>query len=166
MFNWLKSKKKSWYKPNYPKTVKEVLDDNIDYKEGTHQAIKRFKVTKPYRGTKSEMQGKFRQLCDDLSKIYEIETPQIAFVKEFNPSSVYFPVGNLIVLREQFNHTYSVVVFLHEYGHALKKDERETCRWSINLYRKHFPKSFAKLKTSDREGTGHLLFNPKSPLAE
>ena len=35
-----------------------------------------------------------------------------------------------------------VVTFLHEFGHALGKNEVQTCTWSINLFKK---KSFSRI---------------------
>jgi len=42
---------------------------------------------------------------------------------------------------------------MHEWSHSLGKGEKEACRWSINLFRKIFPKSYAKLVPK-----GHLLY--------
>lgn len=156
--NLLKKKKKGWYKANYPKTVKEVLDDDATYLPATHEAIRKFKASKPYKGTLEEIKDKFRSLNHDLSVVYEIDEPVLAFVKEFYIGSCYFPIGNLIVLTNEFDDRYSVVTFLHEFGHALHKDEKQTCRWSINLFKRHFPKSFAKLKSK-----GHVLCKSDSP---
>jgi hypothetical protein len=137
----------------YPDTVSEVLDDNIKYRSGTNEAIERFKKSNPWKGSVQEKQDKFRNLNEELSKVYNIETPQIVFVEQFAYGCCYFPVGNLIVMEQERDGRYSVVTFLHEYGHALGKNEQATCKWSINLFRKHFPESFAKLKPK-----GHLLF--------
>ncbi len=138
---------------DYPETVAEVLDDKIVYKDETHAAIKRFKGSHPWLGSKKEMQSKFLQLNEDLAKSYKIETPQVVFVPKFAYGSCYFPIGNLIVLEEETDGRYSVVTFLHEFGHAMGKGERSTCKWSINLFRLHFPKSYEKL-----EPRGHLLY--------
>jgi hypothetical protein len=46
----------------------------------------------------------------------------------------------------------SVVTYLHEFAHALGRDERGACRWSINLFRRVFPEQFARLAAS-----GHTL---------
>jgi hypothetical protein len=154
-----KKKKVKGYKRNYPKTVEEVLDDSIVYKKETNDAVIKFKKMKPWKGTKEEIQTKFKVLCHDLALAYEIEEPQLVFVKQFGCGSCYFPVGNLIILTEEFNKLYSAVTFLHEFGHALYKDEKATCTWSINLFKRHFPKSFSRL-----QGKGHLLCRPESPM--
>jgi len=46
----------------------------------------------------------------------------------------------------------SVVTFLHEFAHALGRDERGACRWSINLFRSVFPEQYARLRAD-----GHTL---------
>lgn len=135
---------------DYPETVAEVLDDNLDFEPETNAAMERFKASHPWRGSQEEIQAKFHVLNEELAKVYKIKTPTLLFLKR---PSVYVPILNLINLQVENDGRYSVVVFLHEFGHALKKKERETCTWSINLFRKHFPKSFSRL-----EPNKHLLY--------
>lgn len=137
----------------YPETVAEVLDDNITYRSGTHDAMIKFKKSRPWRGTAKEMQHKLRQLNRDLAEVYGIEPPQIVFVRKFAYGCCYFPIGNIVIMEVERDGRYSVATFLHEFGHALGKNEKGTCRWSINLFRHHFPKSFERLKPD-----GHLLY--------
>jgi hypothetical protein len=143
-------------KDEYPKTVAEVLDDTIKYRPETHEAMIKFKKSNPWIGTRREMQRKFKTLNADLAKVYKIERPQVIFVRRFVYGACYFPIGNLIIMEREKDGRYSVVTFLHEFGHALGKNEKETCRWSINLFKHHFPKSFARLVPE-----GHLLKLPK-----
>lgn len=155
LINWMKSIMKKNNNP-YPKTVEEVLDDSIKYRPATEEAILNFKKSKPWRGTKRERQKKIRILLRELAGAYDIYTPQIVFV-HVNAGSFYFPRANLIVLEQETDGRYSVVTLLHEFGHALGKNEVETCRWSINLFRKFFPKSYGRLVPK-----GHLLYRPES----
>lgn len=152
-FKWFKTKE---IKDPYPKTVAEVIDNTIKYREATDKAITEFKESKPWQGDAKDMRKKIRKLNSSLAKAYGIERPQVVFVRRFRCGSCYIPVGNLIIIEQEKTGKYSVVVFLHEFGHALGKNEKETCRWSINLFRKHFPKSYAKLVPK-----GHLLFLPE-----
>jgi hypothetical protein len=149
MFGFLFGKKK---RDPYPKTVAEVLDDKLKYRKETENALEKFKSLHPWSGTKQEIQDKLRILNDDLAKVYKIESPQIVFVRKFVYGCCYFPIGNLIVLEHEKDGKYSVITFLHEFGHALGKNEKETCKWSINLFRKYFPESYNKLTPK-----GHLL---------
>lgn len=146
-------------KSPYPETVAEVLDDEIKYRPGTDKALKKFRRSHPWRGTVDEMQLKLRVLCEDLAKVYEVTTPIIAFVDSI-------PVGGccvrskpavLIIQQERRNGRYSVVAFLHEFSHVLGKGEKSACKWSINLFRRHFPKSYAKLVP-----VGHLLISKET----
>lgn len=160
LFDWfeklVKKAERAAGKPDYPDTVEEVLDDNLKYRKETSAAIIKFKKSKPWKGTKEEVQAKLRTLNSELAEIYGIEPPQVVFVRRFAYGCCYFPIGNLIIMEHEKDGRYSVVTFLHEFGHALGKGERATCKWSINLFRKHFPKSYAKLVPK-----GHLLYLPK-----
>lgn len=147
IINWL------FKKNEYPKTVQEVLDDNIKFRKGTDEAIIKFKKSRPWAG---DVKSKFRELNSDLAEVYGIQEPQLVFVDKFAYGSCYFPLGNLIILEKEKDGKYAVVVFLHEFGHALGKNEKKTCRWSINLFRKHFPGSYNKLVPK-----GHLLYKPE-----
>jgi len=146
----LKRKQRKLQEKNpYPQTVAEVIDDNLRFREDTLAVLKKFKKSKPWEGNQQE---KFRQLNAELSAIYRIEEPQLVFVDKFATGSCYFPTGNVIILERESDGRFSVLVYLHEVGHALHKDEMATCRWSINLFKRVFTESFAKL-----EAKGHLL---------
>jgi|SRR5579859_2979537 len=147
----------------YPETVAEVLDDNMKFLPGTNKVMEEFKKSQPWKGDREEIQAKFRALNEELSTVYGIEPPQVIFVSRFVYGSCYFSIGNLIILEQEKDGRYSVVVFLHEFGHALGKNEKATCKWSINLFKRHFPRSFNKLIPK-----GHLLMrnDTEKPLAD
>lgn len=153
LVNWIFGKMRRKTNNGYPETVAEVLDDSIKYRAGTDEAMIEFKKSHPWKGTLEEMRSKLRSLNENLAKVYKIKTPQVVFVEKFVYGCCYFPVGNLIIMEREKDGRYSVVTFLHEFGHALGKGEKGTCKWSINLFRKHFPRSFEKL-----EPRGHLLY--------
>ena len=46
----------------------------------------------------------------------------------------------------------SVVTYLHEFAHARGADERQAVAWSVNLFARLFPRSFARL-----DQHGHTL---------
>ena len=48
--------------------------------------------------------------------------------------------------------TLSVVTYLHEFAHSRGADERQACGWSINLFRRIFPRSYARCRHQ-----GHML---------
>lgn len=137
----------------YPKSMDEILDDEIKYKQETIQAILDFKAKNPWKGSQEEIQAKFHWLNETLSKIYKIEKPTLVFLKNFAYGSCYFYVGNMIVIIPTSTGKLSVLVYLHEFGHALGMGEPGTCKWSTNLFKRYFPEKFEKLTPK-----GHLLY--------
>lgn len=147
----------------YPKTVKECLDENLTYRKGTDEALIKFKDADPWDGTLRQKRDKIRVLNDDLAKIYKIKIPGLVFLKRENcPNGpcYYRHINTIFMEPTASDKSYSVVAFLHEFGHALGKNEHGTCRWSINLFKRHFPEEWAKL-----EPRGHLLFRKRTKKA-
>lgn len=130
----------------------------MKFKPAVYEAVKKFRQSQPWRGTQGEMQFKFRVLNEELAGIYEIPVPQLVFVDKFPVGACCFPTSKpaVIMMEPEKDGRYSVVCFLHEFAHCLKKNEREACKWSINLFKRLFPSSYAKL-----EHKGHLLVKRK-----
>ena len=64
-------------------------------------------------------------------------------------SSCYSPATDTIILRGRL----SVVSFLHEWGHHLfGRSEYKASGWSLNLFRRIFPRSWARLRFD-----GHMV---------
>jgi hypothetical protein len=110
--------------------------------------------SKPWRGTPAERLTKFGDLNRALAAAYGIESPALSF-------SVTDPAGgrgngcysrwiHAIFLFGKL----SVVTYLHEFAHARGMDERQAVRWSVNLFRRCFPRSFARCRA-----VGHVLVN-------
>jgi len=138
----------------YPESVQECIDDDMKFKPEVYKVLDKFRQSQPWRGTRGEMQYKLRVLNEDLAGVYGIPQPQLVFVEKFPVGACCFPTSKpaVIMMEPETDGRYSVVCFLHEFGHALGKNEKETCRWSINLFKRIFPKSFDNL-----EHKGHLL---------
>ena len=138
------------YRRNYPRSVSQVLDDNIKYKGDVLRALKRFRRSKPWRGTIKERKAKLTKLHFELRAIYNLGTTLSfdVFTERPNGNGSYSPAMDHITLRGKI----SVVTYLHEFAHALGKDEFEACRWSINLFRRIFPRSYERCDHRD-----HLL---------
>lgn len=128
----------------YPRTVAEVLDDTITYRPAVLAAMRTFRRARPWVGTPRARGAKLRALNDALALAYGIDAPRL---RTGGTAASYSPGTHTITLDRL-----SVVTFLHEFGHALGKNERQTCRWSINLFRRVFPRSFARLRAR-----GHML---------
>lgn len=131
------------YKRNYPRTAQEVLNPPVVFKQSTIGAVTNFKINNPWEGSIEDRFAKFRQLNDDLNKIYgksvSLEKGRINFSD--SGSSYFNAVDNVIVLKGRL----SVITYLHEYAHVLGKDERQAVRWSLNLFKQVFPDKFARL---------------------
>lgn len=136
----------------YPPSVNEVLDPKMKFKPAALKALRAFKRSKPWRGTQGERINKFEKVVADLSAAYGIDAPEMDFtginLAEDSGSSSYFPAFHAIFLRGRL----SVVTLLHEFAHAMGKGEWEASRWSINVFRRIWPKQFAKCRTE-----GHIL---------
>ena len=138
------------YQPNYPATVAEVLDPPLRLRPTVVEAVKRFACSKPYRGRDDERKEKFIALHRDLCRIYRKRTRLAFGVLDGGDSgsSFYRPSADVITLNARL----SVVTYLHEFAHALGRDERGAVRWSVSLFRECFPRSFARCQTD-----GHML---------
>jgi hypothetical protein len=130
---------------NYPATVAEILG-SVAYWRATRRAVHRFARSKPWRGTEAERQAKFRRLHAELCRVYVKAT-----LLDFSPRepAAFWPGRDRINLPRL-----SVVSYLHEFAHAVYGScERQACRWSVNLFRKFFPRSFSRCRQ-----VGHMLF--------
>ena len=142
----------------YPKTVVECIDDELKYKAGTDEAMIVFRDTKPFQGSKEEKQYKFRILNSALAKIYEVQEPILVFVDRFPYGPCCYPTSKpSLIIMEDWNGIYSVSAFLHEFAHVIGKNEKGACTWSLNLFKRYFPKSFEKC-----DHLGHLLVKKKA----
>lgn len=134
----------------YPATVAECLDDSIRYRRATLAAARAYRELRPWSGPRAVRERKLWVLHEALCLIYGVDVPLViqsgagcSGGSNFNTST------GRITLRGRL----SVVTYLHEFAHALGKlEEREACRWSINLFRRVFPRQFARLRAE-----GHTL---------
>jgi len=132
------------YRANYPATVREVLSSRRKYRPGALKALRAFRRAKPWRGSEAERREKFKKLHRQLCRVYGVQ-PTLAFSRQ--EVACYMPGRNRINLP-----TLSVVTYLHEFAHARGADERQACGWSINLFRRMFPRYYARCRHD-----GHML---------
>ncbi len=141
---------------NYPETVIEVLDEGARFNSAALRAVRRFAASNPWRGAMDERKEKFRDLNRSLAAAYGVPEPELRFDMidgSSSEASHYIPALHQIVLVGKL----SVVTYLHEFAHARGMGERSACRWSINLFRRVFPRQYARLV-----GRGHMLIRPAS----
>lgn len=139
---------------NYPQTVIEVIDADMRFRPATLRAVRTFASSKPWLGSLEERTEKFISVNRDLAEAYGIPDPELRFEQidgTGSGGSCYLRSGHRILLTGKL----SVVTFLHEFGHALGKDETDACRWSINVFRQCFPRQFSRLVHR-----GHMLIRP------
>jgi hypothetical protein len=138
----------------YPASVAEVIDADRKYKPEVLDALREFRRSKPWRGTVEARKEKLRQLNDKLNAIYRRNTVLLFAVPDpelARGNGWYSRTGDTICLEGKL----SVVTFLHEYAHALfGPSEQAACSWSVNLYRRIFPRSAARMSSE-----GHLIVN-------
>ena len=134
---------------DYPATVAEVLDQTKTYRPAALRALRRFKRSKPWRGNRGERLGKRIVLLVELSRAYGIPTPTLVVGQRDS----YTYGAHVLSLGPRM----SVLSLLHEFAHAKGiRSERGACAWSINLFRRIFPRSFARLVP-----VGHTLIRPE-----
>ena len=139
----------------YPATVLEVLDDEIAYPDELLCVMRIFAASNPWKGSPGTRRRKFRQLNRLMARACGIEMPTLMFGSLNGGSSGashYRTREHRIMLVGKL----SVVTFLHEFAHALGMNERDGCRWSINLFRKCFPRQYSRLIH-----VGHTLVRPQ-----
>jgi hypothetical protein len=137
------------YRMNYPRTVAEVLDDSMTFKPGTLRAVRALRRAKAWRGSTDQRLAKLRHCLVDLAAAYSVRSPALVV----GAIDCYVPAFNMIQLTGGL----SVTTFLHEFAHVRGFDERQACRWSINLFRRVFPRSYARCRH-----VGHLLVSDRS----
>lgn len=144
----------------YPDTVLEVLEDRVTFNHKALKAVRRFAASRPWNGSLLARTAKFRQFNYELSIAYRMHKPELILERldgTRSGNSYYIPSCHRIVLTGKL----SVVTFLHEFAHARGMDERRACRWSINLFRKVFPRQYARLQSQ-----GHMLISPARAAGE
>ena len=139
----------------YPATVAECIDGSMRYRRGVLAAVRAFKAELPWRGGLEARQAKFARLNAALANVYGLSEPVLRFEGIDGSCSGASSCRRggpgepaIITIRGRL----SVVTYLHEFAHALGRDERGACRWSINLFRRVFPEQYARLQAD-----GHTL---------
>lgn len=133
----------------YPATVAEVRDPAALFKPAALRALKRYRRAKPWRGDRATRAEKAQHALDWLATAYGV--PPV-LLKVGSRPDCFEPYHRVIWLRESPGKPFSVLSLLHEFGHARGMNERRACRWSINIFARVFPRSFANL-----EPVGHTL---------
>lgn len=140
------------------------INEDLEYRDETMALMDKWRDEKhPFRPKEYSIQAvreksqKFQWLSDRLADIYRIRRPRVVVgrvteqtwsAEGSSGSSSYSPATHTIRIQGKF----SVVTFLHEFGHARGFDETDTTMWSVNLYKRIFPNAFSRAF-----GDGHML---------
>ena len=131
---------------SYPATAQECLDPNAKFRPEVLRAVRAFRRAKPWRGTQQERIIKFARLHQQLCQIYRLPVElrfAIGDVESDSGHSHFNRAARKIVLSGRL----SVITYLHEFAHArFGPSERKAVTWSLNLFRRTFPRSFARLQ--------------------
>lgn len=138
-------------------TVEEVINDGLGFKPEVLNAMREFRKLKPWRGTIPQRREKLTFLHHKLREIYERPFIELEFQL---PEDFELPRGNGIFVED--NDTIyligkiSVVTYLHVFAKAVfGPDDEKAMEWSINLYRRIFPNSAARMRIE-----GSCIVNP------
>ena len=136
----------------YPSTVQESLRNNYKFKKGVIAATKALKAEKPWRGSIERRFEIYCQWIAAVSACYDLAIPTVDNFLDSSSStsgrSHYIAGPHKIRLVGKP----SVITLFHEMAHALGRGEQGACRWSLNLFRRVFPRQFARLNAQ-----GHTL---------
>ena len=139
----------------YPATMAENIKD-VKFKKGAVAALRKFKAKKTF---KLDVPGRLEalgELLEDLSKVYDIECPGFEAVNingGHSGDSYYHRLQHKIVMQGKL----SIITLLHEFAHARGKGERGACVFSLNLFKRVYPKQFEKL-----DGRNHCAVRRES----
>lgn len=130
------------------------------YKPGVLAAMRRYARAKPWRGSVEDRKGKMRSALAELATVYERRPPALEFqhiAEDYEPGatgfSTYDPTTKTITICGGL----SVLTLLHEFAHFLHgRNRRIALIWSVNLFRRAFPRSFERLVP----GPGGMLVKP------
>jgi hypothetical protein len=134
---------------DYPISVAHILDDRKTFRPAALREMRAFRRSKPWWGTLEQRAAKLTALNVALAAAYGIPAPRL-IVNDARPevegvingNGSYDPATHTIRLIGSI----SVVTYLHEFAHArFGPSERKAVYWSINLFRKVFPRSYSRL---------------------
>lgn len=133
-------------------TVAELINDRRTFKPEVVAATKAYARSKPWQGTIEERQAKLRTYHQALCAAYGLTIElQFAMIVE---AALLGGVGvsddnSKIMLSGKI----SVINYLHAFTKARGAGPRERFAWSLNLFKRYFPKSFDRA-----EKVGPCLF--------
>lgn len=129
-----------------PENVEEVLCEGRTYERDCLVAVREFRSTKAWRGTVEERREKFKTLHAALREVYNLPI-ELEFVGPnedgaASDRSCYDPRRQKIRMIGRL----SVITYLHLIAAARGFTYRGRFGWSLNLFKRLFPRSFSRLR--------------------
>jgi len=122
----------------YP-TSRQIMAKEVKFKAETIAAVKAWK-TENFVGWKNKGElDKFVALHNLLDRLAVVYNRPVGF--SIGDYDHYNRALGIVVLVNP-----SIITALHEFAHHLGMGEHGACRWSVWLFKKVFPGSFAKLR--------------------
>jgi len=125
------------------------------FRKGVVPALRRFKEKRTERASTAERYAAMKELVEDLSAAYGIIAPSLSMhdISHDGDSgrSFYVQDAHAIVMVGKL----SIITLLHEFAHALGKDEHGAVGWSASLFKRVYPRSYETLVHD-----GHTLRKP------
>ena len=143
----------------YP-TKEEILAEPTKHKREIIKLTKAWKKEVWNEARQSNPSDKFEALKNLLDAIaFAYNKPvTIEFVPDTPIGCHYKPTDHTIVIDAHV----SIISALHELAHHLFGDsELKACRWSVWLFKKVFPRAYAKLVWNQ-----HMLIKPTCPTQQ
>jgi hypothetical protein len=138
----------------YP-TRDEILAVNQTFKPGVIGLVRNWKADwKTAKGADDAHKAMLVQvLAHELSDLYNRAHPTVVLAERaFEEHGTYNATTNVITLSPPV----SIITSLHEIAHHLfGHSERQATTWSVHLFKRVWPKAFARL-----EWRGHMLVKP------
>jgi hypothetical protein len=144
---------------DYPVSGLDLVDLTATYEPRALRATFDFAKSKPFQGSELERFRKMAALHLVLCDIYNVNAVLVRHPLQregFSGSSFFNSARNVIGLVGKL----SVLTYLHEFAHARGLGEQTGGKWAVNLFRRCFPQSFARLVPM-----GSALVMPTAPAA-
>ena len=123
-------------------TVEGLINDRKVYSEAIIEATKELARSKPWQGTIAERQDKLRAYHVKLCAAYGIEIDlEFVGIADTVVGDVRF---NAQLRRIQLIGKCSIINYLHAFTRARGTGKREAYAWSLNLFKRYFPRSFER----------------------
>lgn len=123
--------------------ILRYVDDGQHYKPAVLAAVRDFRDSKPWAGTREEREEKFKTLHAAFCSAYEINLRLAFMLPELSGSTFgILDASQELILSGKL----SVITYFLAIATARGFDFNNSARWAITLFARVFPQSFARLE--------------------